>query len=108
MMLRALELDPVQVGERVMARGAHCEFGTPRARSLARAIHKIDKLLHPASIGLIGVSATSMNFGRIILRNLMGSRIPKERLLVIQPGAARSTACDAWRASTRSIASSTS
>ena len=87
-MLRALALDPVQVGERVTTHGARCEFGTPPARRLARPIHKIDKLLHPASIGLIGVSATSMNFGRIILRNLMGSGYPKEQLRVIRPGEA--------------------
>ena len=53
---------------------------------MPRPIHKIDKLVHPASIGLVGVSATSMNFGRIILRNLMGSGYGKDRLTVIRAG----------------------
>ena len=53
---------------------------------MARPIRKIDKLVHPASIGLVGVSATSMNFGRIILRNLMGSGYGKDRLTVIRDG----------------------
>lgn len=52
---------------------------------LARPIAKIDKLIHPARIGIVGVSASGMNFGRIILKNLMGSGYPKERLLVIRP-----------------------
>ncbi len=84
--LRTLELDPVHVGERLTARRARCEIRRAAARRLARPIHKIDKLLHPASIGIIGVSATSMNFGRIILRNLMGSGYAKERLTIIRPG----------------------
>jgi acyl-CoA synthetase (NDP forming) len=67
--------------------GPPAKFGAPEALS-PRPIHKIDKLLHPASIGLLGVSATSMNFGRIILRNLMGSGYPKEQLRVIRPGEA--------------------
>jgi acyl-CoA synthetase (NDP forming) len=84
--LRTLELDLVHVGEGLTARRAHCEIGTPPASRLARPIHKIDKLLHPASIGIIGVSAGSMNFGRIILRNLIGSGYAKERLTIIRPG----------------------
>ncbi len=84
--LRALELDTVPVGEGLTVRAARCAVCTPVARRLPRPVHKIDRLLHPASIGVIGVSATSMNFGRIILRNLMGSGYPKERLTVIRAG----------------------
>ena len=84
--LQNLELDPVQVGTELVARGARCEFGAPTAGRLPRPIHKIDKLLHPASIGIIGVSASGMNFGRIILRNLMGSGYSKERMTIIRPG----------------------
>ena len=51
-----------------------------------RPLRKIDKPVHPASIGLVGVSATSMNFGRIILRNLMGSGYGKDRLTIIRDG----------------------
>src|SRR5512134_3294810 len=86
LVLHALELDPVEVGERLLARGARCELGPAAARPLPRPVHKIDQLLHPASIGIIGVSASAMNFGRIILRNLMGSGYPKERLTIIRPG----------------------
>ena len=84
--LRSLELNPVHVGKRLVVQSAQCEFGAPPAGRLSRPIHKIDKLLHPASIGIIGVSASGMNFGRIILRNLMGSGYSKERLVIIRPG----------------------
>lgn len=59
-----------------------CEAAPTR---LARPIAKIDKLIHPEKIGIIGVSASGMNFGRIILKNLMGSGCPKERLVIIRP-----------------------
>ena len=84
--LRGLELNPLQCGERLRAGAAECSFAAPAARRLPRPVHKIDKLLHPASIGIIGVSANSMNFGRIILRNLIGSGYSKERLAIIRPG----------------------
>jgi acetate---CoA ligase (ADP-forming) len=84
--LKGLELDPVHIGDGLAVRAAHCEFGAPLAGRLSRPIHKIDKLIHPASIGIIGVSASSMNFGRIILRNLMGSGYGKERMTIIRPG----------------------
>ncbi len=84
--LRSLELNPVHIGKRLVVQRAQCEFGAPPAGRLCRPINKIDKLLHPASIGIIGVSASGMNFGRIILRNLMGSGYSKERLVIIRPG----------------------
>ncbi len=84
--IRSLELDRIRPGERLSVGAAHCTFGVPMSQRLPRPIHKIDKLLHPQSIGIIGVSAGGMNFGRIILRNLMGSGYPKEQLCVIREG----------------------
>ncbi len=84
--LRSLELNPAQVGEGVTVRAAQCEIGAAAPARLPRPIHKIDKLIHPKSIGIIGVSGSGMNFGRIILRNLMGSGYPKEQLLILKPG----------------------
>ncbi|MBV6475754.1 MAG: hypothetical protein MOGDAGHF_01317 [Rhodocyclaceae bacterium] len=86
--LQALELNPLQAGARLTARGAECAFGAPQPGRRTRPIQKIDKLIHPKRIGLIGVSGSGMNFGRIILRNLMGSGYPKEQLLVLKPGEA--------------------
>ena len=84
--LRRLELNPVQLGAQLGVQAAHCAFDLPSAGRLPRPIHKIDKLIHPATIGIVGVSSNSMNFGRIILKNLMGSGYAKERLTIIRPG----------------------
>lgn len=86
--LQSLELNPVQVGAGITVRDAECAFGAPQPGRLPRPVGKIDKLIHPKRIGIIGVSGTGMNFGRIILRNLMGSGYPKEQLLVLKPGEA--------------------
>ncbi|MDP2825099.1 MAG: CoA-binding protein [Sulfuritalea sp.] len=84
--LRSLELNPVHAGDRLTVLDARCEFGPATASRLPRPIHKIEKLIHPKSIGIIGVSSSNMNFGRIILRNLMGSGYNKERMCIIRPG----------------------
>ncbi len=84
--LRKAELDCVCEAGALTVAAARCEIGTPVARPLARPIDKIDRLLHPASLGIVGVSTTGMNFARIILRNLVGSGFPKERITIIRPG----------------------
>ena len=84
--LEELSVNPLRLGAVPESGQIVCRVGAPAARRLARPIHKIDKLIHPKRIGIIGVSATGMNFGRIILRNLMGSGCAKERLVVIKPG----------------------
>ena len=84
--LRSLELNPVHACDRLTVRQAQCEFGSTPAVRLPRPIRKIEKLIHPQTIGIIGVSSTNMNFGRIILKNLMGSGYPKEQMCIIRPG----------------------
>ncbi|MFZ4479802.1 MAG: CoA-binding protein, partial [Rhodoferax sp.] len=83
--LQSLELSLVLGKDLLCVLDARCSIGAAPVQRLARPIEKIDKLLHPASIGIVGVSATSMNFGRIILRNLVGSGYPKTQLTVIRP-----------------------
>jgi acyl-CoA synthetase (NDP forming) len=83
--LQSLTLEVQWDGASMQATDAECTIEPAPATRLPRPIEKIDKLLHPASIGVIGVSATSMNFGRIILRNLVGSGYPKAQLTVIRP-----------------------
>jgi len=52
----------------------------------ARPLATIDRLLHPRSAAIVGVSARGANPGRIILDNLLsGSDIPRERLWVVHP-----------------------
>jgi acyl-CoA synthetase (NDP forming) len=84
--LQSLELNPATVGSSIGVGAAKCEFSAAAPGRLPRPIGKIEKLIHPKSIGIIGVSSTNMNFGRIILKNLMGSGYDKERMCIIRPG----------------------
>ncbi len=50
-----------------------------------RPAEKLDKLFHPKSIAVIGVSEKTMNMGRIILNNIMDKGFDKNKLYVIKP-----------------------
>jgi acyl-CoA synthetase (NDP forming) len=66
-----------------------CRFSLPRQSARApRPVGRIDTLLHPARIGVIGVSTSRLNFGRTILRNVLAQGFPAERVTVIHPSAA--------------------
>lgn len=65
-----------------------CRFAAPRPRPVSRPLAKIDNLLHPGRIGIIGVSATRMNFGRIILKNIVANGFDPAAITVIHPRAA--------------------
>jgi acyl-CoA synthetase (NDP forming) len=84
--VRELTLECACDGATLVIVAAHCSVGAPPALRVARPLHKIDRLLHPQRIGIVGASASGMNFGRIILRNLLGSGCTPERLCVIRPG----------------------
>lgn len=63
-----------------------CRFSRPCAVPEKRPWHKIDKLLHPESIGIIGVSTTRVNYGRIILENILAEGFNRENIRIIRPG----------------------
>lgn len=65
--------------------GARCRIGPPASGPVPRPIAKIGKLLRPQSIGLIGASASKMNFGRIILKNLLASGYDPNKIVIIRP-----------------------
>ncbi|MFA7280524.1 MAG: acetate--CoA ligase family protein [Sterolibacterium sp.] len=84
--IEELEVNPFACAKgALVALDGLCRFGRPQAIRPPRPQGKIDKLLHPASIGIIGASATRMNFGRITLKNIIASGYDKSRLLVINP-----------------------
>ena len=84
--IEELEVNPFTCSKgSLVALDGLCRFGRPQSVRPPRPQGKIDKLLHPASIGIIGASATRMNFGRITLKNIIASGYDKSRLLVINP-----------------------
>ena len=64
-----------------------CKFSKPIVLDNRRPVEKIDALLHPKNIGLIGVSAKRKNFGRIIIDNLLRAGYGRENVFLIKPGA---------------------
>ena len=52
----------------------------------SRPINKIENLLEPKSIAVLGVSSKSQNFGRLILNNIQSCGFPAEHLYVIKDG----------------------
>jgi len=63
-----------------------CRFSHRELLPTGRPIQKIDALLHPKTIAIIGVSDKKMNFGRIILKNILAGGFDREAISIIKPG----------------------
>jgi acyl-CoA synthetase (NDP forming) len=86
--IEELEINPFAFREFLMVPlDGMCRFSPPAAPDPPRPIAKIDRLLHPASIGLVGASAGRVNYGRIILRNILAAGFGAERITLVNPGA---------------------
>ncbi|MFW2367659.1 MAG: acetate--CoA ligase family protein [Desulforhopalus sp.] len=64
-----------------------CSFTTEKKSLPQRPIQKIDKMLHPNSIAIVGISSQKINIGRIILHNILAGGFPKEKITLIHPKA---------------------
>ncbi len=60
--------------------------------AVARPVEKIERLLRPRSIAVIGVSETR-NPGRVILENVLRAGFDRRRVLVVKPGAGSIAGC---------------
>ncbi|HSQ60668.1 MAG TPA: acetate--CoA ligase family protein [Acidobacteriota bacterium] len=85
------EVNPLVVSEgRLVALDAVAVLPAPgeavSTPAAARPLDKIERLLRPGTIALVGVSETSVNPGRIILRNLLRSGFDPALVRVVKPG----------------------
>ncbi|WDP91609.1 MAG: acetate--CoA ligase family protein [Desulfobacter sp.] len=64
-----------------------CKFSLPFRPPAARGIDRIGSLLHPQTLAIIGVSATKMNFGRNILKNLIRAGYDRKNITIVSPSA---------------------
>jgi len=86
--IEELEINPFAFSDYLMVPlDGMCRFSNVPDTVNARPVAKIDNLLHPVSIGIIGVSATRRNFGRIILDNILAEGFSRENLTIIRDGA---------------------
>ena len=85
--IEELEINPFVFADYLMAPlDGLCRFSLPGELPAARPVDKIGKLLHPESIGVVGVSASRMNFGRIILNNIIQEGFDRDNVVVLRPG----------------------
>lgn len=82
-----LEINPFAFTDYLMVPlDGMCRFSRPTALPPARPYQKIGNLLHPKTIGIVGVSTSRMNFGRIILNNILANGYQAENMRIIRPG----------------------
>lgn len=87
--IEELEINPFAFTDFLMVPlDGMCRFSVPSALPVPRPVEKIGNLLHPERIGIIGVSASRTNFGRIILKNMIANGFNPADITIIRPGTA--------------------
>lgn len=82
-----LEVNPFAVCEgNLVPLDGLCRMGSCEVPSVPRPVTKVDKLLHPKSIAVIGASAKGMNPGRVILRNVVEAGFPVDSVHAVKEG----------------------
>ncbi len=85
--IEELEINPFAFTDYLMVPlDGMCRFGAPKKSPVARPFHKVGRLLRPQTIGIVGVSTNRVNFGRIILGNILAGGFAPENIRIIKPG----------------------
>ncbi|HNQ22007.1 MAG TPA: acetate--CoA ligase family protein [Phycisphaerae bacterium] len=85
--VQEIEVNPFAFSRlRMIPLDGHGALATATKALPARPATKIEALVEPRSIALVGVSTKRANFGRIILKNLLDCGFPKDRLFVVREG----------------------
>jgi len=80
------EVNPfVVVDGRLVPLDGMCRFSRAHSQAKLRLSSSVDFVLHPQSIGIVGVSER-LNLGRIILKNILREGFPREKVYVVKPG----------------------
>ncbi len=98
--IEELEINPLQIteGGGLVPLDAMMKLSRIKGSREAAPQEKIDRLLRPGSVLVIGASATRVNMGRVILKNLAASEtIPRERIYLLHPEAGSIEGCAAFR-----------
>ena len=85
--IEELEINPFAFTDYLMVPlDGLCRFSKPKTVPVARPFRKIENLLHPKTIGIVGVSTSRINFGRIILNNILANGFDAKDIRIIRPG----------------------
>lgn len=84
--IEELEINPFAFTDYLMIPlDGMCRFRKPGQMVATRPYLKIGRLLNPKSIGIMGVSTTRKNFGRVILDNILASGYRPDDISIIRP-----------------------
>ncbi len=82
-----LEINPFAFTDYLMVPlDGMCRFSRSVSLPVGRPFHKVGNLLHPVKIGIIGVSTQRVNFGRLILNNILANGYHPSDIRIIKPG----------------------
>jgi acyl-CoA synthetase (NDP forming) len=85
--IEELEINPFAFTDYMMIPlDGMCRISRPSKVINPRPVTKIHALLHPETIGLIGVSTRRKNFGRNIMDNILAQGFSKENLIILRDG----------------------
>lgn len=85
--IEELEINPFAFTDYLMIPlDGMCRFARPSNLPGTRPFGKIAQLLQPATIGILGVSTTRANYGRVILDNILANGFKKQDLRIIKNG----------------------
>ena len=88
--LEELEVNPFAATDGgLIALDGWCRLGDAARVRRVRPATGIDRLVHPKSIAVVGVSQKSINMGRVILRNIIKAGFDRDVLWAIKAGADR-------------------
>lgn len=82
-----LEVNPFAFrGQRLIPLDGRAQMRTASKARPPRPLDKVESLLVPQTIGFVGVSTKSQNFGRIILQNVLHCGFDPGRMVVVKEG----------------------
>lgn len=82
-----LEINPFAFTDYLMVPlDGMCRFSRSVSLPVQRPFHKVGHLLHPVKIGIIGVSTQRVNFGRLILNNILANGYNPCDIYIVKPG----------------------
>lgn len=85
--IEELEVNPFAFTDYLMVPlDGMCRFSLPQSQAPGRPVGKIHNLLQPERIGIVGVSATRRNFGRIILENILAQGFDPQNVTILREG----------------------
>lgn len=87
-LLDELEINPFAFSDfLMMPLDGLCKFSPKTSLPVPRPIDAIEQMVHPATIGIVGCSATKSNIGRIILQNIINNGFARDKITVFHPSA---------------------